>query len=466
MPPNVDSAPRLFLDLSYDCPHFSARCVRRPNSYRRYTAIIDILPCQRRQGIPTVLRMSFLARSRFGGFLLHRGWFRPSLTTQARAVLSTGCNAVPPRQDIHCADHIGVVLVTTTYTLEMCLRLPILCCHPPAGRTGPARVLWWHGYQHSAIPAQLVLQLATELEPTLIQNGFVQTGLGSNMLARFLSVAFARSGHILHLQVLYTHHRVVFADRGRGLVQEVAPSIANSDVDVPHSPFGFLPVLAEFCFAAQRPLIAAQSRLMLLEAVERSHKAAIPQRSEAHNPHVDSHRAGGARYGLFNLALGLNAGIPLACGLADGDVLGRPQNVPAVAVSNPAQLGQPDTAVGLVYLELLGIGVTKTLAPAFALEAGEHGSFGKEVFVRSLQIFERMLQWVYRGLIEPRCFGVIAPLCQLLCHRYIADKLTACLVVGLLQRQRLVEHEAARPGEAAHGTLLSTIGHEYKFEGL
>jgi len=36
----------------------------------------------------------------------------------------------------------------------------------------------------------------------------------------------------------------------------------------------------------------------------------------------------------------------------------------------------------------------------------------------------------------------------------------------LLQRQRLVEDEAARSGKLAHGSRLAAVGHQFKFEGL
>src|SRR5580692_1274416 len=104
-------------------------------------------------------------RSHFGRFLLHRGWFRPSLATRARALLSTGGNAVSPRQDIHCADHIGVVFVTTADALKKRLGGPILGCNPIALRTRPARVVRWHHDQHCTIPVHLVLQLPAELGP-------------------------------------------------------------------------------------------------------------------------------------------------------------------------------------------------------------------------------------------------------------------------------------------------------------
>jgi hypothetical protein len=35
-----------------------------------------------------------------------------------------------------------------------------------------------------------------------------------------------------------------------------------------------------------------------------------------------------------------------------------------------------------------------------------------------------------------------------------------------LQRQRLIEHEATCPSEAAHITLLAAVGHEFVFVGL
>jgi hypothetical protein len=178
-----------------------------------------------------VLCMSDLTHSHFGGFLLHRGWFRPSLATQTRALPSTGDNAVSPRQNINCADHIGVVFVATAYAFEMRLRWPIFGCHPIAVGTRAARVVWRHRDQHCTIPVHLVLQLAPELGPALVENGFVQARFGPNMLTCLLRVACCRAGHIAHLQVLDTHHRVVLADRGSGPVQVGAANITDTSVD-------------------------------------------------------------------------------------------------------------------------------------------------------------------------------------------------------------------------------------------
>ncbi len=119
-----------------------------------------------------------------------------------------------------------------------------------AGRTRPTGVVRRYGNEPSSVPRQLVVQLAAELKPALIEDGFVQARLGLNVLAGPLDIAGRRPGHILHLQVLDTHHRVVLADRGRGLVQVVAADIADLLVELRDFGFRLLPVVAEPGFAA------------------------------------------------------------------------------------------------------------------------------------------------------------------------------------------------------------------------
>jgi hypothetical protein len=51
-----------------------------------------------------------------------------------------------------------------------------------------ARVLRRHKNEPAAFPRQLVVQLAAELEPALIEDGFVQAGLGPDILARNICV--------------------------------------------------------------------------------------------------------------------------------------------------------------------------------------------------------------------------------------------------------------------------------------
>jgi len=56
----------------------------------------------------------------------------------------------------------------------MRLRLAVVFRDMSARRTRPAGILRWYGYQYAAVPIQLVLQLPPKLEPTLIQNRFIQ----------------------------------------------------------------------------------------------------------------------------------------------------------------------------------------------------------------------------------------------------------------------------------------------------
>src|SRR5690554_4687646 len=135
-------------------------------------------------------------------------------------------------ENVDRADQIGVFLETAFDAQKPGLRLAVVRRHMAAGRARPRRVLRRHDDQMPAGPCQLVVQLSAELEPALVEDGFVQTGLGPNVLSRLLGGACRRLGHVPHLQVLDTHHRVVLADRGRGLVQVVAAGVAEWDADI------------------------------------------------------------------------------------------------------------------------------------------------------------------------------------------------------------------------------------------
>src|SRR5690606_655378 len=129
------------------------------------------------------------AVSHFGGFLLRRGCTPGPCGLGVADVLSTGGNAVSPRQDIHRADHIGILLEVALYTSEFRLRLAVVRVDMPTSRTRPAGVVRRHGDEPASRPRQLVLQLSAELEPSLIEDGFVQAGLGPNAFTRLLGAA-------------------------------------------------------------------------------------------------------------------------------------------------------------------------------------------------------------------------------------------------------------------------------------
>ena len=82
-----------------------------------------------------------------------------------------------------------------------------------AAGAGGAGVLGLHRHEDATVPCQLVRQLAAELEPTLVENVAIEAGFRSHTRAWMFDNACRRLGHAPHLQVLETHHHVVFTDR-------------------------------------------------------------------------------------------------------------------------------------------------------------------------------------------------------------------------------------------------------------
>jgi hypothetical protein len=86
-------------------------------------------------------------------------------------------------ENVDRADPIGVLLQTACNAVEPLLCPPVLCRDMIALRASSAGVPRRHEDERTAAPRQLVFQLTAELEPTLIEDGFVQAGLGPNVLA-------------------------------------------------------------------------------------------------------------------------------------------------------------------------------------------------------------------------------------------------------------------------------------------
>jgi len=82
-----------------------------------------------------------------------------------------------------------------------------------AAGAGGAGVLGLHRHEDATVPCQLVRQLAAELEPTLVENGAIEAGFRSHIRAWMFDNACRRVGHVPHLQVLDTRHRMLFSAR-------------------------------------------------------------------------------------------------------------------------------------------------------------------------------------------------------------------------------------------------------------
>ena len=100
--------------------------------------------------------------------------------------------------------------ITATDALELCLGLTVRLGDMTAGWTGTAGVLRGHRDQMSTFPRQLVLQLPSKLDPTLIKDRFVESRLRRDVCSRLRLRALRGCRHIRHLQVLDAHERVVF----------------------------------------------------------------------------------------------------------------------------------------------------------------------------------------------------------------------------------------------------------------
>jgi putative transposase len=248
-------------------------------------------------------------------------------------------------------------------------------------------------------------------------------------------------------------------------MEEVAAGVGDADMNLLDAGFRLFPVVAEFHLATHRLLLLAQGCFVPLEAVERGNERAVRESGESGNAHVDTDRAT-LRHGLLDLARGLDAHEPFAAPMAHGDVFHPAQRLPAVAVAQPAELGQQDAVVVLLQFDLFRVGVAEAVRLAFLLEAREAGPLGEEVGIRALQVLERLLQRVDGRISQPRCVRAVAPFGEQLAQARITELLLTLLVAFFLQRQRLVEHEPARSGEAAHLALLFAGWHQFVLEGL
>ncbi|CCW35821.1 hypothetical protein CTKA_02081 [Chthonomonas calidirosea] len=139
------------------------------------------------------------------------GTLRPPGRSVARVLTCVSQQSHPTRKDVDRADHIGVSLETTLHTSELGLRLPVV-------RTDMADRCGW-------CPA-------AERQPALVEEGLVQARLGPNVASRHIGCACRQLGLFSSLQVLNTHHRVVFADRGRELLQQVAAPIGDAGMSL------------------------------------------------------------------------------------------------------------------------------------------------------------------------------------------------------------------------------------------
>ena len=360
----------------------------------------------------------------------------------------------------HC---VGILAVAAGLAQENGLALAVVGMGEAAGRTFLTGAMRWDRFQPATFPGGLVVELAAELAPALIQDRAVEPGLLPNPAAGLLGGAAGRTGHAGYLEVFDDHQRVAFADGGRRFVQVVGSGVGDLALDALNPSLGLEPIAAVLGLAGHLPLGLGQSVLVAGEGVEwfqHRFPLPIPEGGEAHHAEVDANRERGGVQRHRHFSLRLDRNVPVAGAQADRDVLEGAEHLPAVSVAQPAQLGQENPVVALVELELLGVGEAEAVVQAALLEAGEVGTLLEEILVGPVEVFEGVLQGMHRGNLQPGRQPpggqqrTVAPGCELLGHRHIADIFAAVFAVSLLQRQRLIEHAAAGSGELSQLALL------------
>ena len=312
-------------------------------------------------------------------------------------------------------------LVTARHADEAFLARPVRCVDMAAARATLAGVLRRHRHYCPAKPALLVFQLAPECRPALIENRPVQAGLGLDVLPRLRLAAFGRSAHVGDFQILDTDQRVVFADGCRGLVEKVTPHIGDGAVQLLDLGFGLDPVLAELLLARHRPLVAREALLVFLETVQWGDRTTVRQGGKARNAEVNADGSRCRMQRRVHFPLSLDGNEPFPARLAHRHILWRAEHLAAIAVAQPAELGQEDAAIDLIQLETLRKPEAVMLA-AFP-EGRVVGDPVEEPLVSRVQVFQRVL----KGL-----------------------------------GGRLIENETASPGEAARIALLAAVFHHFE----
>src|ERR1700730_17628973 len=128
---------------------------------------------------------------------------------------------------------------------EPSLSLAVALTGAPASRTVPAGMDRRHGDQPAAVPGQLVFQLTPQFSPALVEDRSIQAGLGPHLAARTLPAASSRARPGASPKILDTQSGVVFAVRGRGLVQIILTCPGYTNVKAGEPSLRSFPVLAE-----------------------------------------------------------------------------------------------------------------------------------------------------------------------------------------------------------------------------
>lgn len=371
---------------------------------------------------------------------------------------------MPCRQNIQRGVMISVGFMPTGGAYELRLRDTIGLVHISANVTRLACILRRNQTQFAARPGQLVFKLAPELSPSLVENGLVQTGLGTDVPARFVTGAGRGRAHVLHLEVFHDDNRVVFADVRRGLVEEVVSRIRNHGMQLPH--FGLLlsPVRGECDLAGKLALFPRQPGLMLAERIRRGEDGSVGQRGEPGDTHVDADHAGRGVSWFGNFPFRLDADMPFSGSQAYRNLFRRSLDIAALSVPYPAYLWQIDAGVSFIQSEPLR--VAEGIMSAFLFEPGKIRPLLKEVDIRPIKVFERLLEDLGVGFGQEDGIVFFLPITEQPGQFVIALTLAIRLIGVFFKGKRLVPNKTTAAREPAHYGLLRGRCPKLEFIGL
>src|SRR5438045_9287467 len=145
--------------------------------------------------------------------------------------------------------------------------------------------------------------------------------------------------------------------------------------------FRFLPVIRKLLLACQPPLQLLELGQEILEWGQPVYGSAFRRRDELGYPPVDPHHCRGGVSWWLDLPQCVDADVPLASRLADGDAAHLAENFTAVAVAYPTNLCPLDAACPWLRLDALLFRFAKRISHSFLVERRELGAVPEEIHV-------------------------------------------------------------------------------------
>ena len=155
----------------------------------------------------------------------------------------------------------------------------------------------WYQHQMFASPEGLVVKLPAKLSPALVENGLVQTRLGSDIPAGSLKRPLGRPAHIGYPQIFQHHHFVILAYGGADLVQVVTSGVGYMGMDLADFVLLLVPVGGSLGLAGEFTLGFDKFCFELPKTVQRLEVAAVGKGGKTLYPHVDADGSLGRVYG-------------------------------------------------------------------------------------------------------------------------------------------------------------------------